>query len=58
MKNGQKTKKTKILTNNLEKLYRSGLDEIRFHLDLDDKILWDRINLAKNLNGLLEWKFL
>ena len=31
---------------NLERLYRAGLDEIRFHPDLDDNSKWERINLA------------
>lgn len=30
----------------LKNLYEAGLDEIRFHLDLYDKSLWLRINLA------------
>lgn len=30
----------------LEKLYKAGLDEIRFHLDLYDKHLWPRLTLA------------
>ncbi len=30
----------------LKKLYSAGLDEIRFHPDLDDEILWPRIKLA------------
>jgi uncharacterized protein len=33
--------------NNLKILYQAGLDEIRFHPDLDDKTSWSRINLAK-----------
>ncbi|MEK6849294.1 MAG: radical SAM protein, partial [Nanoarchaeota archaeon] len=32
---------------NLTKLFKAGLDEIRFHPDLDDKTLWNRIDLAK-----------
>lgn len=31
----------------LQKLYDAGLDEIRFHPDLDDNSLWTRIELAK-----------
>jgi len=31
----------------LEKLFKAGLDEIRFHPSLDDDKLWDRILLAK-----------
>lgn len=37
---------------NLNKLYSSGLDEIRFHPDLDDQKLWDRIKLAERF----DWK--
>jgi uncharacterized protein len=38
--------------NSLEKLYNTGLDEIRFHPNLDDDRLWDRIKLAKEFG----WK--
>ncbi|VVB81861.1 Radical SAM superfamily protein [uncultured archaeon] len=31
----------------LQKLYDAGLDEIRFHPDLDDNSLWTRLELAK-----------
>ncbi len=31
----------------LQKLYDAGLDEIRFHPDLDDDSLWQKIELAK-----------
>ncbi|MEA2037813.1 MAG: radical SAM protein [Nanoarchaeota archaeon] len=31
----------------LKKLYSSGLDEIRFHLDFDDSKLWSKVSLAK-----------
>ncbi len=31
----------------LEKLFDAGLDEIRFHPDLDDNSLWEKIGLAK-----------
>ena len=34
----------------LEKLYKAGLDEIRFHLDLDNNKLWNKIKLAKKYN--------
>ena len=34
----------------LTKLYNAGLDEIRFHPDLDDNTLWQRINLAKKFS--------
>ncbi len=30
----------------LKKLYEAGLDEIRFHTNLDDSSMWDRIALA------------
>ena len=32
----------------LKKLFDAGLDEIRFHLDLDNDKLWDNLKLAKN----------
>ena len=32
----------------LSQLYKSGLDEIRFHPDLDDQSLWLKIKLANN----------
>ncbi len=31
----------------LKHLYKSGIDEIRFHPNLDKRIYWDRIKLAK-----------
>jgi len=31
----------------LQELYEAGLDEIRFHLDLDDKSLWKNVELAR-----------
>lgn len=31
----------------LQKLHDAGLDEIRFHLDLNDSCLWSRVELAK-----------
>ncbi|MEK6969898.1 MAG: radical SAM protein [Nanoarchaeota archaeon] len=31
----------------LKKLHEAGLDEIRFHLDLDSKKLWNNLELAK-----------
>jgi len=37
-----------INKNNLEKLHNAGLDEIRFHLDLDNNKLWDKVQLALN----------
>jgi len=33
---------------NLKQLAESGLDEIRFHLDLDNQKLWPNLNLAKD----------
>ncbi len=35
---------------NLEKLHGAGLDEIRFHPDLVDDSLWDRVLLAKTFD--------
>ncbi len=37
--------------NSMKKLYNAGLDEIRFHLDLDNKKFWDRISIA----GKYDW---
>lgn len=37
-----------ITKDNLVKLYDAGLDEIRFHADLDDKKLWDKIDIARD----------
>ncbi len=37
-----------VSKDNLDKLYESGLDEIRFHPNLDDNKLWKRIELAQN----------
>lgn len=34
----------------LETLHDAGLDEIRFHPDLDDKILWNRLELGKKFD--------
>ncbi|HIJ11585.1 TPA: radical SAM protein [Candidatus Woesearchaeota archaeon] len=31
----------------LQQLYDAGLDEIRFHFDLDDTKFWDRVTLAR-----------
>ncbi len=36
----------------LKKLYRAGLDEIRFHLDFNDVRLWNRLSLARKY----KWK--
>ncbi|MFW5705355.1 MAG: radical SAM protein [Nanoarchaeota archaeon] len=35
-----------VTKENLQKLYDSGLDEIRFHPNLSDKKLWNKINIA------------
>ena len=35
----------------LERLYSSGLDEIRFHLDLNSNKLWEKLDIAGNF----EW---
>lgn len=35
---------------NLKKLYDAGLDEIRFHPDLDDDKQWDRLSLARTFD--------
>src|SRR3989338_2948666 len=34
----------------LKELYDAGLDEIRFHLDLDSPVLWPKLNLARNFS--------
>ncbi len=34
--------------NNLKKLHKAGLDEIRFHPDLDNNKLWPKLSLAKD----------
>lgn len=36
----------------LKKLFSAGLDEIRFHLDLDNKQFWSRLELARKFS----WK--
>ncbi|MFP4111808.1 MAG: radical SAM protein [Candidatus Woesearchaeota archaeon] len=41
-----------VSNESLRELYMAGLDEIRFHPDLDDNKYWDRINLAIKYN----WK--
>ncbi|NPA38665.1 MAG: radical SAM protein [Candidatus Nanohaloarchaeota archaeon] len=38
---------TLVNENTLSKLYEAGLDEIRFHPDIFDDSLWDRMKLAK-----------
>ena len=37
---------------NLKQLYKAGLDEIRFHPDLENNKLWNKIKMAKKFN----WK--
>lgn len=34
----------------LKKLYQAGLDEVRFHLDLDNDKLWNKLTLAKKFD--------
>jgi len=41
-----------INKNNLKKLYDAGLDEIRFHPDIENSRFWDKIGLAKKF----KWK--
>ncbi|MBW2981036.1 radical SAM protein [Candidatus Woesearchaeota archaeon] len=42
---------TKLITEEkLKKLYKAGLDEIRFHPDIEDNKDWSRIELAKKFN--------
>ncbi len=36
--------------NTMKKLFDAGLDEIRFHPDLDDKNFWERIDFAKEFS--------
>jgi pyruvate formate-lyase activating enzyme-like uncharacterized protein len=36
-----------VTKENIEKLYNVGLDEIRFHADIESDILWKNINIAK-----------
>ncbi len=35
-----------VTQDNLQKLYEAGLDEIRFHMDLDTKTFWPKIEMA------------
>lgn len=35
---------------NLKKLHQAGLDEIRFHPDIENDKLWNKLELAKNYN--------
>ena len=39
-----------VSENALERLYSAGLDEIRFHLDLDSKNLWKKLDIARKFN--------
>ena len=36
--------------NSLKQLYKAGLDEIRFHADIDSSKLWNKIELAKKFD--------
>ncbi|MFA6460708.1 MAG: radical SAM protein [Candidatus Woesearchaeota archaeon] len=36
----------------LKQLFEAGLDEIRFHLDLESKLLWNKLSLAREFS----WK--
>jgi len=39
-----------ITEKTMEKLHKAGLDEIRFHPDLDNQTLWPKIELARKYN--------
>ncbi|MBN1644874.1 radical SAM protein [Candidatus Woesearchaeota archaeon] len=39
-----------VTKNRLKKLYKAGLDEIRFHPMLDKKVEWPRISIAKEFD--------
>ena len=39
-----------INENDLAKLYRAGLDEIRFHANIDNNKLWNKVELAKKFD--------
>lgn len=39
-----------VTSEKLKKLYNAGLDEIRFHPNLDNKKFWDNIRFAKKFN--------
>ncbi|MFH1511238.1 MAG: radical SAM protein [Candidatus Woesearchaeota archaeon] len=41
---------THVTVENLKRLHRAGLDEIRFHPKLDNKKLWNRIGLASQFS--------
>lgn len=41
-----------VSESSLKKLFNSGLDEIRFHLDITNNQLWDKLKLAKKFR----WK--
>jgi uncharacterized protein len=41
-----------VTIDKLNKLYNAGVDEIRFHADLDNKYLWKKIEIAQMFN----WK--
>lgn len=42
-----------ITRDKLEKLADAGLDEIRFHLNIESDVLWDKVNLVKGLKLLV-----
>ena len=42
-----------ITEKKLEKLYKAGLDEIRFHPDIQNKKLWYKVLLAKKFDWLI-----
>lgn len=39
-----------VTEDSLNQLQKAGLDEIRFHPDLDDEILWNKIDIANKFN--------
>lgn len=39
-----------VTIESMQELYNAGLDEIRFHFDLESDKLWDRINLARSFD--------
>src|SRR3989338_2972162 len=39
-----------VTENTLQKLFQAGLDEIRFHLDLDSEKFWPKLSLAKKFS--------
>ena len=43
-----------ITKDNIKQLKQAGLDEIRFHPDLKDKTLWEKISLVKDIKKGIE----